>query len=100
MTTEPRVLHVVRPYANVDEYVAAEAWSVDQRSMLLIDQPPLPADTAIVFDVKLGDGSRPIKAEARVMALRDPTMGEGGLQEAAATAPARHRPEPQRSRGT
>ena len=34
--------------------------------MLLIDQPPLPADTAIVFDVKLEDGSRPIKAEARV----------------------------------
>jgi len=34
--------------------------------MLLIDQPPLDKDTAIVFDVTLRDGSRPIKAEARV----------------------------------
>lgn len=34
--------------------------------MLLIDQPPLDKDTAVVFDVTLRDGSRPIKAEARV----------------------------------
>ncbi len=62
----PVVLHITRPYANAEEYLAAEAWSVDARAMLLIDQPYLEPDTAIVFDVTLGDGSRPIKAEAKV----------------------------------
>jgi hypothetical protein len=71
----------VRPYANVEEYLAAEAWSVDARSMLLIDEPGLATDTAIVFDVTLGDGSRPIKAEARVTGLVEPKNGmPGGLR--------------------
>lgn len=77
----PVVLHVRRPYANVEEYLRAEAWSIEERAMLLIDQPPLDKDTAIVFDVTLGDGSRPIKAEAKVSRHVEPE-GErpGGLR--------------------
>ncbi len=66
MAADPVVLRIVRPYASAEEYLAAEAWSVDARAMLLIGEAPLPADTAIVFEVMLKDGSRPIKAEARV----------------------------------
>jgi len=66
MAAEPVVLRILRPYGSTEEYLAAEAWSVDARAMLLIGEPPLPADTAIVFEVTLKDGSRPIKAEARV----------------------------------
>jgi len=49
--------------------------------MLLIDQAPLEKDTPIVFDVTLGDGSRPIKAEAKVTRHVEPE-GErpGGLR--------------------
>lgn len=81
VTTAPTVLHVVRPYANAEEYVAAEAWTVDARNMLLIDEPPLPEGTPVVFDVTLGDGSRPIKAEARVTGAVEPKDGRpGGLK--------------------
>ncbi|HEV8550998.1 MAG TPA: hypothetical protein VGQ57_18250 [Polyangiaceae bacterium] len=62
----PLVLHITRPYADAEEYLKAEAWTMDARAMLLVDQPPLEPDTAIVFDVTLRDGSRPIKAEGRV----------------------------------
>jgi hypothetical protein len=79
--TSPVVLHISRPYANVEEYLAAEAWCVDAHAMLLIDQPPLERDTAIVFDVTLADGSRPIKAEARVSRVIAPTGDRpGGLR--------------------
>jgi hypothetical protein len=79
--TTPVTLHITRPYANVEEYLAAEAWSVDAHAMLLIDQPPLDRDTAIIFDVTLADGSRPIKAEARVSRLVEPTGDRpGGLR--------------------
>jgi hypothetical protein len=66
MAADPVVLRIVRPYGSAEEYLAAEAWTVDARAMLLIGEAPLPADTAIVFEVTLKDGSRPIKAEARV----------------------------------
>jgi hypothetical protein len=79
--TTPVTLHITRPYANVEEYLAAEAWSVDAHAMLLIDQPPLDRDTAIIFDVTLADGSRPIKAEARVSRVVEPTGDRpGGLR--------------------
>lgn len=64
----PTVVHVVRPYASEQEYLTAEAWSIDQRSMLLIGADPLPADSAILFDVALSDGQKPIRAEGRVVA--------------------------------
>ena len=64
----PVVVHVVRPYASEQEYLNAEAWSIDARTMLLIDAEPLPADTAVLFDVALADGQKPIRAEGRVVA--------------------------------
>jgi hypothetical protein len=77
----PIVLHVTRPYADAEEYLRAEAWSIEERAMLLIDQPPLEKDTAIVFDVTLRDGSRPIKAEARVTRSIEPEGNRpGGLR--------------------
>ena len=81
MTTAPVVLHIVRPYANVEEYLAAEAWTVDARTMLLVGESGLAPDTAVVFDVTLGDGARPIKAEARVSGVVEPMDGKpGGLR--------------------
>lgn len=61
------VIHVLRPYASEEEYLASEANSIDAKGMLLIDQPPLPAETSIVFDVQLQNGQKPIRAEARVV---------------------------------
>jgi hypothetical protein len=79
--SSPVVLHVKRPYADADEYLRAEAWSIEERAMLLIDQPPLEKDTAIVFDVTLRDGSRPIKAEAKVTRSVEPEGARpGGLR--------------------
>jgi hypothetical protein len=63
----PIVVHVVRPYESEHEYLTAEAWSIDQRSMLLIDAESLPTDTAVLFDVALADGQKPIRAEGRVV---------------------------------
>jgi hypothetical protein len=79
--TQPVVLHVTRPYADSDAYLTHEAWTIDARSMLLVEQPELPRDTNIVFDVTLSDGSRPIRAEARVLGKLEPARGKpGGLR--------------------
>jgi len=75
MAADPVVLRIVRPYASPEEYLVAEAWSVDARAMLLIGEAPLPADTPVVFEVTLKDGSRPIKAEARVAGAVDAKDG-------------------------
>jgi hypothetical protein len=63
----PVVVHVVRPYETEQEYLTAEAWSIESRGMLLIDAEPLAADTAVLFDVALADGQKPIRAEGRVV---------------------------------
>ncbi len=78
----PIVVHIVRPYATEQEYLAAEAWSIDARSMLLVDAEPLPVDTAVLFDIALADGHKPIRAEGRVVGLT-PAEGErpGGLRD-------------------
>jgi hypothetical protein len=65
--SRPIVIHVLRPYANEDEYLAHEALSIDSKSMLLFEQPALPVDSEIVFDVQLGNGQKPIRAEAKVV---------------------------------
>jgi len=65
----PVVVHVIRPYATEQDYLAAEAWSIDSRSMLLIEAEPLPPDTAVLFDIALEDGQKPIRAEGRVVAM-------------------------------
>jgi hypothetical protein len=77
----PIVVHVVRPYSSEEQYLAAEAWSIEPRGMLLIDAEPLPADTALLFDVALADGHKPIRAEGRVVGSV-PAHGErpGGLR--------------------
>ncbi|MBI3204524.1 MAG: hypothetical protein HYZ29_23515 [Myxococcales bacterium] len=67
--TEPVVLRVHRPYADEDAYLAAEAWSVDDKAVLLIEQPALPKDTVVRFEIVLDDGSRPIRAEGKVYKL-------------------------------
>ncbi|HEX3774933.1 MAG TPA: hypothetical protein VHV51_10745 [Polyangiaceae bacterium] len=61
------VIHVLRPYASEEEYLAHEHSSIDSKTMLLIDQPPLPLDTAVVFDIQLANGQKPIRAEAKVV---------------------------------
>jgi hypothetical protein len=61
------VIHVLRPYANEDEYLAHESFSISAKSMLLIEQAPLPAETDIVFDVSLANGQKLIRAEGKVI---------------------------------
>lgn len=65
----PVVVHVVRPYSSEQDYLSAEAWSIDAKSMLLIDAQALPVDTAVLFDVALSDGHKPIRAEGRVLSV-------------------------------
>jgi hypothetical protein len=77
----PIVVHVVRPYGSELEYLAAEAWSIDARSMLLIAADELPTDTTVLFDVALRDGQKPIRAEGRVVGMVPPTGDRpGGLK--------------------
>lgn len=63
----PIVIHVLRPYASEDEFLARESFSISAKSMLLIEQSPLPAETAIVFDVSLANGQKLIRAEGKVI---------------------------------
>jgi len=74
----PVVLHVIRPYASEAEFLAAEAWSVDARSMLLLEQEALEPDTIVIFDVTLESGERLVRAEGRVAALVAPTAEHAG----------------------
>ena len=60
-----------RPYASEEEYLAHERFSIEAKSMLLIDQPALPLDAAIVFDVTLQNGQKPIRAEAKVIGYEE-----------------------------
>jgi hypothetical protein len=74
----PVVVHVVRPYSSEEEYLAAEAWTIDARGMLLIDAEPLPMETAVLFDVALVGGHKPIRAEGRVMGRVAPSGDRAG----------------------
>ena len=75
------VIRVARPYANEEEYLASERFSIDSKSMLLIDQPPLALDTLIVFEIQLQNGRKPIRAEAKVVGNVAPTSDTpGGLR--------------------
>jgi hypothetical protein len=75
------VIHVLRPYANEEEYLANERFSIDAKSMLLIDQSPLPLETPIIFDVQLENGQKPIRAEAKVIGYVEPGADKpGGLR--------------------
>jgi hypothetical protein len=74
----PIVIHVLRPYASEEEYLARERFSISPKTMLLIDQPPLPVDTAIVFDISLTNGQKPIRAEAVVVGYAEASGGQPG----------------------
>lgn len=75
------VIHVVRPYESEEEYLDHESFSISARSMLLIDQPPLPLESVVVFDVSLQNGQKPIRAEGRVVAnLEASSAGPAGVQ--------------------
>jgi hypothetical protein len=77
----PVILHLTRPYANAEEYLEREAWSIDTRSMVLVGQVWLPPETDVAFDVTLADGSKPIRAEAKVVGVIPASDGRpGGLK--------------------
>ena len=79
--SSPIVIHLYRPYASEEEYILHERFSIEAKSMLLIDQPHLPIDTAVVFDVTLDNGQKPIRAEARVVGHVEPEGDRpGGLR--------------------
>jgi len=74
----PIVIHVLRPYASEEEYLASERLSISPKTMLLFEQPPLPVDTAVVFDVSLSNGQKPIRAEGIVLGYAEPSDGQPG----------------------
>jgi hypothetical protein len=77
----PIVIHMHRPYASEEEYIEHERFSIEAKSMLLIDQPALPLETAVVFDVTLDNGQQPIRAEAKVVGYVEPEGDRpGGLR--------------------
>lgn len=79
--SNPAVIHVVRPYQSEAEYLDAEAWSIEARTMILIGEPDLPEGTAVLFDVQIGNGTKPIRAEARVVESVPSRPGRpGGLR--------------------
>lgn len=79
--SNPAVIHVVRPYQSEAEYLEAEAWSIESRTMILIGEPDLPEGTAVLFDVQIGNGTKPIRAEARVVESVPSSPGRpGGLR--------------------
>jgi hypothetical protein len=79
--SSPIVIHMYRPYASEEEYIARERFSIEAKSMLLINQPALPPDTAVVFDVTLENGQKPIRAEAKVVGYVEPQGDRpGGLR--------------------
>jgi hypothetical protein len=79
--SNPAVIHVVRPYQTEAEYLDAEAWSIEARTMILIGEPDLPEGTAVLFDVQLESGVKPIRAEARVVESVASSPGRpGGLR--------------------
>ncbi|HEV8244656.1 MAG TPA: hypothetical protein VGP93_02720 [Polyangiaceae bacterium] len=69
MAQSPIVLHVVRPYQTAEEYLAAEAWSIDARSMVLIGAADLAPDTVVLFDVAIESGDKLIRAEGKVAGM-------------------------------
>lgn len=65
--SDPIVLRIVRPYDHVDAFVLAEGWTLNRRGMVLLDQPALPRDTVVRFDVSLRSGERVMLAEGVVV---------------------------------
>ncbi|GEM_PF-1064983 len=78
--TDLVLVRIVRPYETRAEYLAAEAETIDQRGMLLVDAEPLPPGTLVRLSVRLASGETVIEAEGRVRRHRAPRDGRpGGL---------------------
>ena len=60
---DPVSIRVARPYANEEDFLDAEAWSVTARSVLLIGVEALPEGTALRFELRLASGAALIVAE-------------------------------------
>jgi hypothetical protein len=60
---EPVIIRVIRPYWSVEEYLEAEADTIDTRGMLLVGADPLPKNTTVKFVVSLASGEQLIRAE-------------------------------------
>jgi hypothetical protein len=78
---DPVVVRVNRPYRSVEEYLDAEAGTIDARGMLLIDAPFLPRNTLVRFVVSIATGEQLIRAEgvARDHVAASPSA-PGGLR--------------------
>jgi hypothetical protein len=60
---EPVIVRVTRPYQTVEDYLEAEADTIDSRGMLLVGAEPLPKNTVLKFVVSLASGEALIRAE-------------------------------------
>ena len=78
---EAVIIRVIRPYWSVEEYLEAEADTIDSRGMLLVGANPLPKNTTVKFVVSLASGEQVIRAEgvARSHLPESPTS-PGGLR--------------------
>jgi hypothetical protein len=78
---ESVTIRVIRPYRSVEEYLEAEADTIDSRGMLLVGADPLPKHTEVRFVVSLASGEQLIRAEgvARSHLPKSPTS-PGGLR--------------------
>src|SRR5688572_6765558 len=70
--SNPVVIRVVRPYQNADDYIAAEAWSIETKTMLLVGARARPVGTPVRFDVALETGEKVIRAEGTVVRHVEP----------------------------
>lgn len=69
IVAETLALRIKRPYASVAEYLEAEYWTMDTKTMVLVGQEELPKDTTVRFEIVLESGDKPIRAEATVQKL-------------------------------
>ncbi len=78
---EPVIIRITRPYRSVEEYLEAEAETIDGRGMLLVDADPLPKNTPVRFVISIATGQQLIRAEgtARSYVPKSPES-PGGLR--------------------
>jgi hypothetical protein len=60
-------LSLVRPYTTEEELIAAEGWAIDNKGMVLIDQPRLASGTLVRFELLLEGGERVLVAEGKAV---------------------------------
>lgn len=79
--SQPVVIRSTRPYASEAAFLAAEAWTLDKKGMVLLEQDELPAETIVRFELKLESGERLMRAEGQVHGYLEPEDGRpGGLK--------------------